>query len=289
MTPKSKPRHLIVLGISLAALLSGCSDCDCSPEESSNSQSSPTSQSNPGTIAPSAERETVTDELGTYQRDTRVLTPSRWSAFSDFVNFRDEEVVQIQDLVLGFALNEALDSIALDNAAALDTWIADVAPQYFHSQTISQILSGQQEDRYGRVSQSPILSVALPSTAQEQLVAMSSLVRDGGPRVVAKQADVYRIDWEVDENFVETYSVAMAATGWFRVSDANQLSWLINNSQLDCAAGQCDYLVDANVQLRDNLPGYIAVFANFELFLELDGQEWRIKEIYSEFSLGEVY
>ena len=64
-----------------------------------------------------SEQETVTDEYGTYLRDSKVQMEFKWER-GDQTGLPKAEADELKAWVINFIMTETLDSIALDNTAA---------------------------------------------------------------------------------------------------------------------------------------------------------------------------
>lgn len=223
---------------------------------------------------PSIKSETVTDEFGSYQRDSSASVQLTWDR-NDATGLPDAEDAELKSWIGNFIMTEALDSIALDNHSAWDSWASKVAPKYLHSKYINELLT----------SESPIILAERADSKTEKIEDLFPLLfRDGGKRVSEKT--ILESGIIVDSDNSSLFYVNVSGYMTTKAEDKNYLDWELTNMALYQDVPQS--YIDAsasNPQFNDNKPEDIRVDFTINYTVTKENGKWKIAGFDNKFSI----
>lgn len=180
------------LGLAGTLVLSGCSANNATPSTTSSEVSQdvlPEKAAVEKSTQKAVKFDTVTDARGSY---------ARYVPTYDFPSTLTGDKLEAAKFAVNFATTEGIDSIAFDNAAGWDEWVANVAPKYISSQYFNDVISGGSDGTSAKV----IL------TSEEG--SKYYTVRDGGERVGNKKINSVSVKESNGSYFVEIKGSAIA-------------------------------------------------------------------------------
>ena len=169
----------------------------------------------------------VTDSRGKYKRNASKESDVK-AIIGNNINAKDE--ASLKAFAIKFITEEALDSIALDNEEAWDSWKKNVAPKYIFKKYLKKILSRPLEIDMGERWFNG--SGVIFATAGGK--AMPQLLRDGGARTGSKEFTTFRIGAHPDTK--DFFEIRASGTMVCYIDDANakkHLTYLLNSDVLN--------------------------------------------------------
>jgi hypothetical protein len=257
----------VALAIAMSLLVTGCA---VQPNQNSNFP-----EQEEIVEEPLVEVETVQDEFGTYQRDSKASVEFEWDRF-DSTGLPQEEDKELKAWVINFIMTETLDSIALDNTAAWDRWAKDVAPKYLHSKHIDKLLNADA---------AVIMCDKKYADFKDGEDLIPTLFRDGSKRVSDKtiyESSIYR---DTDTRGVFHVNVNGSMTS--QAEDDKYLDWLFTNRDLYNGKAPDSYYEAwrSKPEYNDGNPQKINVSFNISYRIKKEGSYWKIvwcDNIFSE-------
>lgn len=212
------------------------------------------------------ELETVEDEFGSYMRTTIEDAESITSTTDSTQN--KEEGAAAKDFIIKFIVEEALDSIALDNESQWESWKTNVAPKYIHPDHIDEILGSEMAltDEAGTFGgKGYILTDAGDS--------MPTLKRDGS----ARSTDKLFKDFLIDQDLTNPDTIYVYTTGssFYTVKDEDAKKFIGDLFG--------DNLSDSDPRLNDGRDQNLQVDFNLSYTLQKHDGEWKISGFSNEF------
>jgi hypothetical protein len=206
------------------------------------------------------EVESVEDEFGSYKRTTIKDTSSITSTTDSTKNKEDGAAAKA--FVLKFIVEEALDSIALDNESQWSAWKTNVAPKYLHPDYIDEILGSEMAlaDEFGGVfgGKGIVLTDAGDS--------MPTLKRDGGPRSTDKLFKDFLIGQDAtNPDIIYVYTTG---SSFYNVTDEDAKKFIADLFG--------DNLFDSDSSLNDGRDQNLQVDFNLSYTLKRHNGEWKI-------------
>jgi hypothetical protein len=214
--------------------------------------------------------ETVEDENGSYVRTTIKDVSSVEYSRLDGGNTKNDEA---KEFILRFIVEEALDSIALDNYSNWESWMKNSAPKYIHSDYINEILSGNtvMDNGFGESmgGTGVILTDARDST-------MPTLARDGSSRASDKLFKSFTMT--EDPSNSDILYVTTSGSAIYPVKDEDAKPYIKNLFQ-----GKEDEYVESMPTLNDGKDSIIQVDFTLSYTLKKEGSDWKIAGFSNSF------
>ena len=212
------------------------------------------------------ELETVEDEFGSYKRTT--LKDISSITLTNEAALNKEDGDSAKDFIIKFIVEEALDSIALDNEAQWDSWKTNMAPKYIHPDYIDEILgSGMaMSDEVGTYGGQGIILTDAGNS-------MPNLKRDGTARSTDKLFKNFILDQDsMNPDIMKIYTTG---SSFYSVKDEDAKAFWRE------FYGNNDF--DSRPWLNDGLNQDIQVDFNLSYTLEKHDGQWKIAGFSNEF------
>lgn len=223
----------------LAATVAGCSSRGTfSPSATHSSLSTPTASAAAKRYGDVIPLKSVTDEYGTYEQTTIAPDAPAMKLARKYVTagatstWSDADLLSAQQFVVKFAVEEGMDSTALDNRDAWTQWQTDhkstFDPSEYQSMVVTPDSSGS--DRASVINNDLI-------TKGQTIPLNPVMTRDGGPRVQEEKLRVSKVDGGTrdSEKYVDVY---ISAAAIYRTPAANAYDRLKALGQSDIASQQ---------------------------------------------------
>lgn len=199
------------LGLAGTLVLSGCSAGTPGSSETSSEVSQdvlPEKAAMEKSANKPVKFDTVTDARGSY---TRYIP--QYNFGSDITG----DSLSAAKFAVDFVSTEGIDSVAFDNAAGWDEWVANVAPKYISSQYFNEVIAGDSQSGAKVILTSGQIGSSTPFT-----------VRDGGERIGNKKIDSVSVKESNGSYFVQIKGSAVAYS-----DDQAMKDWLLADSGTD--------------------------------------------------------
>jgi hypothetical protein len=212
------------------------------------------------------ELEIVEDEFGSYKRTT-IQDTSSVALTTDGIQNK-EEGVAAKDFIIKFIVEEALDSIALDNESKWESWKTNVAPKYIHPDHIDEILGFDMvlSSEWGTFGG---IGIALTDAGN----SMPNLKRDGSARSTDKLFKTFTVDQDLINS--EILYVYTTGSSFYDVTDDDSKAFWRD------FYGNNDF--DSKSNLNDGIDQNLQVDFNLSYTLKKHDGEWKISGFSNEF------
>jgi hypothetical protein len=222
------------------------------------------------------ELETVEDQYGSYIRTTiKDVSSIKNSELDGPVKEGPEEA---KNFIIKFIVEEALDSIALDNQNAWKSWKKNVAPRYLHSDYMKEILRRELvlDDGFGgSMGGTGIILTDAQNT-------MPTLYRSGSSRSTGKLFSRFTLIEDFEDPRI-LYSTTQGSA-LYPVRDEDAKIYFQNYFR-----GEDGEFIDAGVEsdraLNDGRDSYIRVDFNLSHTLKKENNSWKIIAFSSFFNV----
>jgi hypothetical protein len=213
----------------------------------------------------------VSDQYGDYTRTGANSTSDMKSDIQSGINAKDAK--SVQDFAIKFITEEALDSIALDDASSWEKWASDVAPKYLASSYMSDILGSESTN-----SGTDIFPRGTAVILTDVDNAMPTLLRDGGTRSAKKMFSSIVMTKDPDS---DTYYFNAVGQSNYYVSDESIKSFYREQY------GNKDF--DTWETFNDGKAQILPVTFNISYTIIKEDGAWKIAGFGNEFSVVTSY
>lgn len=266
------------LGLAGTLTLTGCAGATPTPNSNTSQTAEPKEDSSfNGTNGQTADTTSATglsiislgktsDSLGDYTRSS--FKAPDVSIISN-KGVPEADLKSAFDFYSNFVSTEVMDSIALDNPAAWDTWKNDVAPKYISSQYINDILNAGNDGSSADI----IMTNRSNKGSIEQYVP--TLIRDGGARAFNKEITDVKAQTVAGGIYIE------ATVGeLFMMDDASAMNFY------DITTGSNNgKLIPA---YSDGIPQAMKIIGQVGITMIKEGNGWKIAGFSNTFRLDQT-
>jgi hypothetical protein len=273
----------VLVSLAAVSVLVGCT-APAIPSEPATPSSSPTASPTP-TELPGAIPEsdvipgaTVTDELGPYVQMTIEPNHPSLEYNADLVDqkvfdagWTEDDLTSVQDFVMRFVVEQALDSSALDRGeTGWNEWWDSEGVEYVDADATEKLRS-----RLGD------MGIVVNNYPHEHVPSdFPQLTRDGTPRIDGASSEITSIFGGVDE-FGDPYVwVEGTSDVNYRTTDELMLPWLLERYDSD----DMDVVETGFPAYFDGEPDIFHVDLRWLYAIARDGDNWKIISILNESS-----
>lgn len=226
---------------------------------------------------------TVTDSLGTYtnitvnpEDESLTLDKSKYDAEVAAYGWSDEDLLSAQQWVVKFAVEQGIDSIAVDTDDGWERWKAEEASKFIAPEWMSMIAP---EATNGVNSDRPSIIFNNGNNGNEDLLR-------GDTRAARGEVSVEKVtSFPIEETGAQSLGYNIKASVAYKVSDESLLaSYKLNNpekTEKEIIA-ENPFLVDGEVQT------FPEITFDFDYYVQKVGDSWGLSGYTTNWDLGAV-
>jgi hypothetical protein len=226
---------------------------------------------------------TVTDSLGTYtnitvnpEDESLTLDKSKHDAEVTAYGWSDEDLLSAQQWVVKFAIEQGIDSIAVDTDDGWERWKAEEASKYIAPEWMNMIAP---DATHGDNSDRPSIIFNNSNNKNEDLLR-------GDTRAAHGEVSVTKVtSFPIQETGTQSLGYTIKASVAYKVSDESLLaSYKANNpdkTEKEIIA-ENPFLVDGKVQT------FPEVTFDFDYYVQKVGDSWGLSGYNTKWDLGAV-